>query len=89
MSYHSIPEDDDDINDDTSDPGTPSDNKPTTASSARGHTLKQGTKPCKSISSPAFNLLPDFFHPSGVGRNWSHPSEEYQPITSFRSRYMY
>ena len=41
--YHSIPVVDDEVSDVTSEPGTPSDNKPITTSKARGLTLYEKT----------------------------------------------
>lgn len=43
ISYQSIPEVDDEVSDVTSEPGTPNDNKPITASRAKGHTLNNKT----------------------------------------------
>lgn len=40
MFYQSIPGVDEEVSEVTSEPGTPNDNKPITASRARGHTLK-------------------------------------------------
>ena len=44
ISHQSIAEVDDEVSDVTSEPGTPNDNKPITASRAEGHTLKQKEK---------------------------------------------
>ena len=43
MSYQSIPEVADEVSEVTSEPGTPNDNKPVTASRAKGHTLSNQT----------------------------------------------
>lgn len=43
ISYQSIAEVDDEVSDVTSEPGTPNDNKPITASRAKGHTLNNNT----------------------------------------------
>lgn len=51
-SHQSIAEVDDEVNDVTSEPGTPNDNKPITASRAKGHTLNNKT------DNPQFN---DYF----------------------------
>ena len=44
ISHQSIAEVDDEVSDVTSEPGTPNDNKPITASRAEGHTLRQKKK---------------------------------------------
>lgn len=44
MFYQSIPGVDEAVSEVISEPGTPNDNKPITASRARGHTLKFTTK---------------------------------------------
>ena len=48
-SHQSIAEVDDEVSDVTSEPGTPNDNKPITASRAKGHTLNNKT------NNPQFN----------------------------------
>lgn len=53
--YHSIPVVDDEVSDVTSEPGTPSDNNPITASKARGLTLYE--KQTKSFFLSRWNLV--------------------------------
>lgn len=50
--YQSIPDVDDEINDVTSVPGTPSDNKPITASNARGDALYTNEPQINTVGLP-------------------------------------
>ena len=64
ISHQSIAEVDDEVSDVTSEPGTPNDNKPITASRAEGHTLnqkeKQTTTGVMSQQNNFFLLVPSY-----------------------------